>query len=76
MAQRPHLRWADGLWRGYAILDVTPSAMQADWFGVATITERTTRESFLKGFRSAAGQPHLVEVGSPAAPPTDVAEPA
>ena len=76
MGGRPHLKWVDGLFRGYVVLDVTPSAMQADWFFVPTITERNARESFAKGFRSAAGEPHLVEVSAPAAARTDGPAPA
>jgi hypothetical protein len=40
--------------------------MQADWFFVPTVDEKTDRESFAKGFVSEAGAPHLVEVSTPA----------
>jgi len=63
---RPHLRWADGLAHGYIVLDLTPEAVQADWFGVPTIEERTSEERFEKGFSSADGSPHLVEAATPA----------
>ena len=70
---RPHLKWADGLSHGYIVLDVTKDAVQADFFGVPTIDERTAKERFVKGFTSAAGAPHLVEASTaaranPAAP--------
>ena len=76
MAQRPHLKWADGSSRGYVVLDVTAEAMQADWFFVPTIATRSPDESFAKGFRSASGEPRLVEVSSPAAPRPETPEPA
>jgi alkaline phosphatase D len=63
---RPHLKWADGLAHGYIVLDVAKEAVQADFFGVPTIEERTAEERFEKGFTSAAGAPHLVEASTPA----------
>jgi alkaline phosphatase D len=63
---RPHLRWADGLSHGYVVLDLTREAVQADWFGVPTIEERTPQERFEKGFTSAFGDPHLVGAAGPA----------
>ncbi|HJR60920.1 MAG TPA: alkaline phosphatase D family protein, partial [Vicinamibacterales bacterium] len=63
---RPHLRWADGLSHGYIVLDLTPEAVQADWFAVPTIEEPSAEERFVKGFTSAFGTPHLVEAASPA----------
>ena len=66
LAERPHLKWAEGLSKGYVLLDLTPSAVQADWYFVDTIESREHRASFAKGFRSEAGNPHLIEVPSPA----------
>ena len=71
--QRPHLKWADGLSRGYVLLDITRDAIQADWFGVPTVDERTPGEVFLRGYRSEAGRPRLVEVAQPALPAARVA---
>jgi alkaline phosphatase D len=63
---RPHLKWADGLSHGYIVVDVTEEAVQADFFGVPTIEERTADERFVKGFTTEAGRPHLVEASSAA----------
>lgn len=63
-AARPHLHWADGLSHGYVMLDVTRRAVQADWFGVPTIEERTADERFEKGFVSEYDNPHLVEAAT------------
>lgn len=65
-AARPHLRWADGSARGYVVLDVTRDGVQADWFAVPTVEERTPEERFDKGFVSAFDNPHLVEASTPA----------
>jgi alkaline phosphatase D len=75
LASRPHLRWADGLSHGYIVLDVTSEAVQADFFGVSSIDERTAEERFVKGFTSAAGAPHLVEAATAARKPTAAPDP-
>jgi len=64
-AARPHLHWADGLSHGYVLLNLTSDAVQADFFGVPTIEERTSVERFEKGFVSEHGDPHLTEAKSP-----------
>ena len=68
-ASRPHLRWVEGLTHGYVVVDVSKAAVQADWFGVPTIDERTADERFEKGFVSDWGTAHLVEATSPAGRP-------
>ena len=40
--------------------------MQADFYGVATVQERSLKERFEKGFVTESGRNHLVEVSSPA----------
>lgn len=73
---QPHLKWADGLFHGYILLTVAKDAVQADWYGAPTIEERTAEERFIKGFTTAAGEPHLVEATSPARADTNGAAPA
>ena len=63
---RPHLKWAEGVHRGYVIVDLQAKQMQADWYFIPTVTEKSSGERFAKGFVSEAGAPHLVEVSSPA----------
>ncbi len=65
---RPHLKYVAGQQRGYVVLDVTSERLQADWWYVPTITERTTSEKFGKGMISEAARPHWVEMGNPSAP--------
>ena len=65
-ATRPHLHYVDGRYRGYFVLDLTPERLQADFYAVATILDRTTSERFEKGFVTASGTNHLVEASTPA----------
>ncbi|MGH9314338.1 MAG: alkaline phosphatase D family protein, partial [Vicinamibacterales bacterium] len=73
---RPHLRYLEGLRRGYVVLDVTRERAQADWYFVPTVTVRTRVEEFGKGLVTEAGNPHLVEAASAVPARQDVDEPA
>lgn len=67
-AARPHLKFVAGdQQRGYVVLDLTREQLQADWWFVPTILERTASERFAKGMVSRAAQPHLEEVSRPSA---------
>jgi alkaline phosphatase D len=74
--ERPHLRYVEGLHRGYLVLDVTRERAQADWYFVPTVSERNATEEFDKGFVSVAGRPHLEAVASAAPAKPTGAEPA
>ena len=76
LADRPHLKWVDGLSHGYIVLDVTRDAVQADFFAVPTVVEKTKDERFDKGFTTAHGAPHLVEARLAAATDGAAAPPA
>jgi len=65
-AARPHLHYVDGRYRGYFIVDLTRQRLQADYYALATIEERSTTERFEKGFVTEAGRNHLTEAASPA----------
>jgi alkaline phosphatase D len=67
LKERPHLKYVEGLLRGYVVVDVTRERVQADWYYVPTVTEKTTAEQFGKGLVSAAGAPHLSVAASPVA---------
>jgi alkaline phosphatase D len=73
---RPHLKYIEGLHRGYAVLDITRERAQADWYVVPTVSERSRDERFDKGFVTEAGKPHLVEAASAVPTRTDAPEPA
>lgn len=65
-AARPHLHYVDGRYRGYFVLDLTRQRLQADFYRVATILDRTTAETFERGFVTASGANHLVPASTPA----------
>jgi len=73
---RPHLRYLEGLHRGYVVLDVTRERAQADWYYVPSVITRTRLEEFGKGLLTEAGRPHLVEAASPAPARSNADEPA
>lgn len=75
-AARPHLRYLEPRHRGYIVLDLTRERLQADYYTVPTIEDRTMEERFDKGFVSEAGRRHLIEVSSPAHAKTTSADPA
>ena len=41
----PHLKYLDGVRRGYVVLDVTPTLMRADWYHSPTFASIRTRRS-------------------------------
>ena len=68
LAARPHLKYVSGEHRGYVVLDITRERLQADWWYVPTVLERTASEQFGRGMISPAARPHLVEAATPASP--------
>ena len=44
-AVAPHLRYLDGDGQGYLLLDITRERLQADWYFMATVRERTALEA-------------------------------
>jgi len=69
LAARPHLHYVDGRYRGYFVVDLTRERLQADFYAVATVLDRSTKEKFEKGFVTASGANHLVESTTPAPTP-------
>ena len=65
----------DGRYRGYYVVDLTRERLQADFYAMRTILDRTAEERFVKGFAAPAGQMHLTEQASPA-PAVTAADPA
>jgi len=63
---RPHLHYADGRYRGYFVVDLTRERLQADFYRVATILDRSSQESFERGFVTPSGANHLVPAATPA----------
>jgi alkaline phosphatase D len=55
-----HLKFLEGESRGYVLLDVGPERLQADWYLVPTVTERTDREARAASFVCERGSGRLV----------------
>jgi alkaline phosphatase D len=55
----PHLKYLEGESRGYVLLDVTRRQLQADWYFVPTVTERTDRETRAASFVCERGSSRL-----------------
>ena len=64
--ERPHLHYIEDRYRGYFVIDMTKQRLQADFYGVETILERSNKERFEKGFITESGSNHLVEASKPA----------
>jgi alkaline phosphatase D len=67
-AARPHLKYVSGEHRGYVVLDVTREQVQADWWYVPTVLERTESEQFGKGMVSELARPCLQTASTPCPP--------
>ena len=64
--QNRHVRLADLDHHGYVVVDLTPERVQADWWHVETITERSDRERFAGGWQLRHGQAGVVPADGPA----------
>jgi len=58
----PHLKFLDGLDRGYVLLDITHARLKADWYLVDTVTKRATQERLAASFVCESGSSHLAPV--------------
>ena len=74
-AARPHLHYVDGRYRGYFVVDLTRERLQADFYAVATVLDRTTKERFERGFVTESGRNHLTAAAT-AAPAVLAPDPA
>jgi alkaline phosphatase D len=62
---RPHLKFVEGEHRGYTVVDITRDRLQADWWLVPTISERSSGETRAKSLVTEAARPRFVEVSTP-----------
>jgi hypothetical protein len=60
------LHYVDGRYRGYFLFDLTRERLQADYYAMATVEERSSQERHAAGFISESGRNHLIEASSPA----------
>ncbi len=65
---RPHLKFLDGASRGYVVLDITRERLQADWWLLDTVKERSREQRFARGLVCEAGARHLAGASGPMAP--------
>lgn len=65
MAARPHARFIDGFNRGFVVLDITRERLQADWWFVPTVSERSTQATCGRSLMTDAKHPHLIDAGGP-----------
>lgn len=63
--QNRHVRMADLEHHGYVVVDVTAERVQADWWHVETVAERSGTERFAGGWQLRHGAAGLVEVATP-----------
>jgi alkaline phosphatase D len=73
LGTHPHVKFVDLNRRGYTVLDVTPERVLAEWYHVATITERRADEEFAAALQVASGTNHLTPADGPSAPRADAA---
>ncbi|WP_020171502.1 alkaline phosphatase D family protein [Gordonia polyisoprenivorans] len=65
MAANRHVRWNDFDAHGYAVLTVTPSAAQMDWWFVTDKTDARTGRYHGRSYRVTAGSPRVQPAASP-----------
>jgi alkaline phosphatase D len=70
MKTRPHLKYMDGLSRGYVVVEVTRDRLQSDWWLIDSVKTRGTEQHFGKGLVCEAGSRHLTDAAAPMAPMT------
>ena len=56
----PHLKFLDGDSRGYVVIDVTAERIEASWYFVPTVTERTAVDTRAASFVCERGSSRLV----------------
>jgi alkaline phosphatase D len=67
----PHVKFVELYHRGYLLVDVTPERIQAEWYHLATILERSSAQTLAAILSTANGQNHLVAGTQASAARTD-----
>ena len=55
----PHLKFLDGEHRGYVLVEITPKQLQAEWYHVPTVTDRSAQETRASRLICERGSSHL-----------------
>jgi alkaline phosphatase D len=72
----PHMKYIELNKRGYVLVDIDRDRLQADWYHVPTIRERTDEQALAAVFTCESGKGYLQQSSSALAPKNDAAEPA
>jgi alkaline phosphatase D len=64
----PHLKYYQNTLNGYVLLDVTPERVQAEFWMVPMVTQRTDEQALNSSFTVASGSSHLVAASGASIP--------
>lgn len=67
----PHVKYVNLDRHGYALLDVTPERVQAEWYHVETIVERRSDEALAQTLQVLSGARHLTPAAAASVPRAD-----
>jgi alkaline phosphatase D len=70
-ATHPHIKYVELFRRGYTLLDVTAERVQAEWYHLETISERSTGETLAAMLETRDGENHLVPAAAASTPRSD-----
>ncbi len=64
-ATNPHVRYLDGVFHGFGVLDVTPEAVQCDFWGISDREDPAATVAFQTSWRSLSGTRSVVAGAGP-----------
>jgi alkaline phosphatase D len=67
----PHVKYVNLDRHGYALLDVTPERVQAEWYHIDTVDQRRADEVLAATLQVSSGANHLVPALEASTPPSD-----
>jgi alkaline phosphatase D len=67
MALNRHVRWVEYDSHGASVLEVTPAAVQMDWYFLANRADPASAISYARSYRVRAGTQKVQRVGTPIA---------
>jgi alkaline phosphatase D len=70
-ATHPHIKYVELSKRGYALLDITPERVQAEWYHLETILERRPDVILAAALQARAGENHFSPAAGPSLPRVD-----
>jgi alkaline phosphatase D len=76
LATHPHVKFSNQTSNGYVLLDVSPDRVQAEWYFVDTVRERSSRADLGGVFQTLAGAAHIISAEGRSEPRSDAPLPA